>query len=83
MMAKNKQSYWMILISASIAMFMVKLDAYIVNISLPTIAQNFHSTRDVASLVLLAYLVASTSTLLLFGTLGHCCAASRQEYPIS
>jgi EmrB/QacA subfamily drug resistance transporter len=60
----------MILISASIAMFMVKLDAYIVNISLPTIAQNFHSTRDVASLVLLAYLVASTSTLLLFGTLG-------------
>ncbi len=60
----------MILLSASMAMFMVKLDAYIVNISLPTIATNFHSTRDIASLVLLSYLVASTSTLLLFGTLG-------------
>jgi len=62
--------YTLILISASLAMLMVKLDAYIVNISLPTIAQNFNCSRDIVSLVLLAYLVASTSTLLLFGTLG-------------
>jgi len=69
-MKEGKKSYAMILVSASLAMFMVKLDAYIVNISLPTIATNFHSSRDLASMVLLAYLVASTSTLLLFGTLG-------------
>jgi len=62
--------YTLILLSASLAMLMVKLDAYIVNISLPTIAQNFNCSRDMVSMVLLAYLVASTSTLLLFGTLG-------------
>ena len=65
-----KLSYTLILISSSLAMLMVKLDAYIVNISLPTIAQNFGTSRDIASLVLLSYLVASTATLLLFGMLG-------------
>jgi len=64
------KSYTLILVSASLAMLMVKLDAFIVNISLPTIAQNFGCSRDVVSLVLLAYLVASTATLLLFGMLG-------------
>ncbi|MCX6287760.1 MAG: MFS transporter [Bacteroidetes bacterium] len=66
----SKKSYTLILISASLAMLMVKLDAYIVNISLPTIAQNFGTSRDIVSLVLLSYLVASTATLLLFGMLG-------------
>jgi len=66
----EKRSYTLILISASLAMLMVKLDAFIVNISLPTIAQNFGCSRDVVALVLLAYLVASTATLLLFGMLG-------------
>ncbi|MEI6884663.1 MAG: MFS transporter [Bacteroidota bacterium] len=64
------KSYTLILVSASLAMLMVKLDAFIVNISLPTIAQNFGCSRDIVSLVLLAYLVASTATLLLFGMLG-------------
>ena len=66
----TKKSYTLILISASLAMLMVKLDAFIVNISLPTIAQNFGCSRDIVALVLLAYLVASTATLLLFGMLG-------------
>jgi EmrB/QacA subfamily drug resistance transporter len=66
----KKTSYTLILISASLAMLMVKLDAYVVNISLPTISQDFGCSRNIASLVLLAYLVASTSTLLLFGMLG-------------
>lgn len=65
-----KKSYTLILISASLAMLMVKLDAFIVNISLPTIAGNFGCSRDIVSLVLTAYLVASTATLLLFGMLG-------------
>jgi len=66
----EKRSYTLILISASLAMLMVKLDAYVVNISLPTISQDFGCSRNIASLVLLSYLVASTSTLLLFGMLG-------------
>jgi MFS family permease len=66
----EKRSYTLILISASLAMLMVKLDAFIVNISLPTIARNFGCSRDIVSLVLQAYLVASTATLLLFGMLG-------------
>ncbi len=66
----SKQSPTLILVSASLAMLMVKLDAFIVNISLPTIAQNFGCSRDIVSMVLLAYLVASTATLLLFGMLG-------------
>jgi len=63
----EKRSHTLILISASLAMLMVKLDAFIVNISLPTIAQTFGCSHDIVSLVLLAYLVASTATLLLFG----------------
>jgi len=66
----EKKSYMLILVSASLAMLMVKLDAFIVNISLPTIAQNFGCSRNIVSLVLLSYLVASTATLLLFGMLG-------------
>lgn len=65
-----KPNYTLILISASLAMLMIKLDAFIVNISLPTIAQDFACSRDTVSLVLLSYLVASTATLLLFGMLG-------------
>jgi len=66
----SKKAFALILLSSSLAMFMVKLDAYIVNISLPTIASNFATSRNMASLVLLSYLVASTATLLLFGMLG-------------
>lgn len=49
---------------------MSKLDSYIVNISLPTIAERFHVTSAEVSWVVLVYLLVSTSTLLLFGKLG-------------
>ena len=49
---------------------MSKLDSYIVNISLPTIAERFNVTSAQVSWVILVYLLVSTSTLLLFGKLG-------------
>jgi EmrB/QacA subfamily drug resistance transporter len=59
-----------IVITVAFGAFMSKLDSYIVNISLPTIAERFHVTSAEVSWVVLVYLLVSTSTLLLFGKLG-------------
>ncbi len=59
-----------IVITVAFGAFMSKLDSYIVNISLPTIAERFHVTSVEVSWVILVYLLVSTSTLLLFGKLG-------------
>lgn len=59
-----------IVITVTFGAFMSKLDSYIVNISLPTIAERFHVTTAEVSWVILVYLLVSTSTLLLFGKLG-------------
>jgi EmrB/QacA subfamily drug resistance transporter len=59
-----------IVITVAFGAFMSKLDSYIVNISLPTIAERFHVTSAEVSWVILVYLLVSTSTLLLFGKLG-------------
>jgi len=59
---------WLVF-SVALANFMAKLDSYIVNISLPTIAQAFHIGTSTVSLVILSYMLTVTSTLLLFGKL--------------
>lgn len=59
-----------IVITVAFGAFMSKLDSYIVNISLPTIAARFNVTTAEVSRVVLVYLLVSTSTLLLFGKLG-------------
>jgi len=59
-----------IVVTVAFAAFMSKLDSYIVNISLPTIAERFNVTPAAVSWVVLVYLLVSTSTLLLFGKLG-------------
>jgi MFS family permease len=59
-----------IVITVAFGAFMSKLDSYIVNISLPTIAARFNVTTAEVSWVVLVYLLVSTSTLLLFGKLG-------------
>ena len=60
-----------LLVAAIIALagFIIRLDIYIVSISLPSIAGHFHVGVNAVSYVMLAYLVALTSTLLLFGKL--------------
>jgi len=62
--------YWGIAGSVAFAAFMTKLDTYIVNITLPTIARYFKVGTSEVSHTIIAYLVVGTSTLLFFGRLG-------------
>jgi EmrB/QacA subfamily drug resistance transporter len=50
--------------------FMGNLDATIVNVSLPTIAQDMNLSPSFASLIVLAYLLFETGPLMAFGKLG-------------
>lgn len=59
-----------ILFSIAFASFMVNLDTYIVNISLPTIAAAFHCDTAGVSWVSMAYQLTVTGFLLVFGRLG-------------
>jgi EmrB/QacA subfamily drug resistance transporter len=59
-----------IIFSIAFVSFMVSVDTYVVNISLPTIAKNFGVNTGDVSWVVLAYLIAVTSSLLIFGKLG-------------
>ncbi len=67
--ALRKKHIW-IVVSVLFAAFMSKLDVYIVNISLPSIALYFNTTPSVVARTVLAYLIVGTSTLLFFGKLG-------------
>lgn len=69
MLTSPTRQSW-ILISIAFTSFIVALDTYIVNVSLPAIARYFNvGTSDVVN-VMVAYLLVITSTLLLFGRLG-------------
>lgn len=68
--SERPSAYRWIVITVAFGAFMSKLDSYIVNISLPTIATRFNVTTAEVSWVVLVYLLVSTSTLLLFGKLG-------------
>ncbi len=59
-----------ILFCIAFASFMVNLDTYIVNISLPTIAAAFHCDTSAVSWVSMAYQLTVTGFLLVFGRLG-------------
>ena len=63
------RQHW-ILISVAFTSFIVALDTYIVNVSLPTIAHYFNVGTSHVVNVMVAYLLIITSTLLLFGKLG-------------
>lgn len=62
--------YRSILFSIAFASFMVNVDTYIVNISLPTIAAAFHTSTANVSWVSMAYQLTVTGFLLIFGRLG-------------
>ena len=68
--SREAPGYWGIALSVAFAAFMTKLDTYIVNISLPTIARYFNVGTSDASHTVIVYLVVGTSTLLFFGRLG-------------
>jgi len=60
----------LVFFSIAFASFMVNVDTYIVNISLPTLARYFHAPASDVSWVVLSYQLAVTSLLLIFGKLG-------------
>ena len=59
----------LIIFSVALATFMARLDSYIVNVSLPTMARYFDAGLSDISRVVFIYVLATSSTLLLFGKL--------------
>ena len=66
----DKNKYILLMYTISIASFMVNLDTYIVNVSLPTIAESFKTDTSNISWVVLSYNLMVVSLLLIFGKLG-------------
>jgi len=64
--APNK---WLIFSLVAVGIFMSTLDGSIVNIALPTIMNDFHSSLDVIKWVMMVYLLTVSSLLLSFGRL--------------
>lgn len=67
---EDKKRNRMILFSIAFASFMVNVDTYIVNISLPVIAKFFNVGTGNIAWVVLSYQLTVTSLLLVFGRLG-------------
>lgn len=61
---------WWILATVMLGTFMAPLDASVVNVALPDISRSFHTGVDATEWVLLAYMLVTSSTLILFGRLG-------------
>ncbi len=66
----RRYAYLLIVISVAFSSFLVRLNNYMVNISLPTITRSFGVTSSEASQIVSSYLLIITTTLLLFGKLG-------------
>lgn len=60
----------LIALSVACSSFLMHLNAYMVNVSLPTIARSFGVSSSDASQVITAYILVTTTMLLLFGKLG-------------
>jgi len=67
--AEEKKRIRWIVFSVAFAVFMVRLDSYIVVISLPTLARYFQVGTSEVSWVILSYLLVMTGTTLIFGKL--------------
>ena len=67
--AEEKKRIRWIVFSVAFAVFMVRLDSYIVIISLPTLARYFQVGTNEVSWVILSYLLVMTGTTLIFGKL--------------
>ncbi|MCK9197161.1 MAG: DHA2 family efflux MFS transporter permease subunit [Syntrophales bacterium] len=65
---ERKRLRW-IVFSVAFAVFMVRLDGYIVVISLPTLARYFQVGTSEVSWVILSYLLVMTGSTLIFGKL--------------
>ncbi|MCC7551103.1 MAG: MFS transporter [Methanobacterium sp.] len=61
---------WKILLSVALGTIMVPINATIVNVSLPTIAEYFQVTIPIAQWIINSYLITLVCLVLLFGRLG-------------
>jgi MFS family permease len=61
----------------ALAAFMFQFEAFVVNVSLPTIAREFGTTTTGVSFIVIAYLLAATTTLLPAGRIGDRIGLSR------
>ena len=66
----DQRLYFWKVASVVAAAFMIRVDIYIVNISLPSISRYFGVTTGETAYVTLAYLLFVTSTMLLLGRMG-------------
>ncbi|MCE1246476.1 MAG: MFS transporter [Firmicutes bacterium] len=66
-MDKEYKQYFWLVFSISFAAFMGKLDFYIVNISLPSIAKDYNVDVSQVSQVVLYFMLFLTSTMMIFG----------------
>ena len=53
--------------SVEVAVFMARLDIYVVNISLPTISREFHAATSAVSWITMGYLLLSCGAMMLVG----------------
>lgn len=66
----NKRKKFSVLVTVLIITFMVTLDGSIVNVALPTMASDLHTTMSGVEWVVTSYLIVVSATVLLFGKLG-------------
>jgi EmrB/QacA subfamily drug resistance transporter len=59
-----------VVLNAAFALFMIKVDAFVVYVSLPTIARDFAVNMAAVSQVVISYLLLLTGTMLIFGKIG-------------
>jgi EmrB/QacA subfamily drug resistance transporter len=61
---------WLVLFATSLALFMIMLDATVVNISVPSLIRDLHATLAESEWVLNAYTLTFAALLITFGRLG-------------
>ncbi|MBU0675794.1 MAG: MFS transporter [Proteobacteria bacterium] len=66
----NPPHKWKIFLLVAVGVFMSTLDSSMVNIALPTILKDFHSTLPATEWIVLIYLLTITATMLFWGHLG-------------
>lgn len=66
---KNSYYTWFVFINVSLGTFMATLDSSIVNVALPTMAENFNVELPTLQWIVSAYLLTISSLLLTFGRL--------------
>ena len=66
-MFADRKAQRRLVVCVAVAVFMARLDIYVVNISLPTIARHFHAGTSAVSWVTMSYLLFNCGAMMLVG----------------